>query len=444
MRKIQTSAQVITSAFIRILLILLVVNIVVVSAVVFHNEMAQKRAEGLTLLKNISSSSDLTKINWDEFHLSDGSERRADYVRVENQKSPGTNEFLSGDFHDLGNYRFTNEGVFVYSKFTSNGRIYEVWVNVNNVLESVSLTIAAIIAVMIFTAGISLFFIRRTSLKISQPLSNLAADVENNHIRIPENPAEVTKVAENFNALLTRLNQKIAQERQFTSDASHELRTPVAAIRGHVKLLKRRAQQHPEILEASLNYIDDESVRMKNLIENLLALSREEEISVKNEHFELTTFLQQKIADLQAVILQKIVVKSDEKVWIDNDNQIIGQILTSLIENASKYSPENSEIIIALSSSASPANLDDSKRTSSQESVGTLTISVSDNGSGISDEEKTKIFDRFYRIDKSRNSEIPGSGLGLSISKNLATTIGAEIFVTDNQPNGSIFHLRLK
>ena len=229
---------------------------------------------------------------------------------------------------------------------------------------------------------------------------------------VVENPKEVEQLSQSFNHLLQRLNQKIKKEQQFVSDASHELRTPVAAIRGHVTLLKRRWHDHPEIVDDSLAYIDEESMRMKHLIEELLDLSRESQLPSQKTTFKLT---------------EKITVEASSEVMVNTDQTALHHILLSLLENAGKYSPKESVIKVLIT-------------THQQE----IDLSVADEGSGIADSEKENIFERFYRIDKSRSSRIPGTGLGLAIARQYATRISAELFVSDNLPKGSIFHLVLK
>lgn len=135
---------------------------------------------------------------------------------------------------------------------------------------------AGIAIITIVTYLIGLLLIRRYSRKLSQPIEQLAIEVNQNStlLNIPDSPSEVKALAINFNGLITRLQEKVAQEQQFTSDVSHELMTPVMAIRGYISLIKRRGKEHPEIIEESLDYLDRESKRLKDLIEDLLMLAR--------------------------------------------------------------------------------------------------------------------------------------------------------------------------
>lgn len=275
---------------------------------------------------------------------------------------------------------------------------------------------------MILTYLIALLLIRRYSRRLSEPIKTLAYEVQNNKsiLLVPENPVEIHDLAINFNGLLEQLNDKFLQEQQFVSDASHELRTPITAIRGHVILLKKRWKEHPEIIEKSLNYLDDESNRLKILVTELLNLSRNEQKNLSIEQINLSNLIDELTNMLSESLTQSIHLEGKADVFVNSDIMAIREILTALVENAGKYSDENSEILIKFNHQG---------------------IEIIDEGLGIPDNEKTKIFDRFYRVDKSR-SETEGLGIGLAIARQYAQKANLSLYVTDNQPKGSIFHVK--
>jgi len=290
--------------------------------------------------------------------------------------------------------------------------------------------ILVIIAVMIFLFFLALILIQKAARTISQPLTGIVVATDGKDVKqvpVSKNPLEVHQLSQSFNRLLNRLNQKIENEQQFVSDASHELRTPVAAIRGHVNLLKRRWHEHPEIVDESLSYIDEESMRMKVLIENLLTISRGNHLEMKKERINLSKFTDKVVSEIQLALRQKINFDIQTDLFVSMDKMALYKIIIIFLENAGKYSPSNSEITINIT-------LENHQ----------VDFQVADEGIGVPEEEKDNIFERFYRIDKSRSSEIPGTGLGLAIAKEYAQLNDAKVFVSNNSPKGSIFHLLME
>lgn len=290
--------------------------------------------------------------------------------------------------------------------------------------------ILVIIAVMIFLFFLALILIQKAARTISQPLTDIVVATNGKDVKqvpVSKNPLEVHQLSQSFNRLLNQLNQKIENEQQFVSDASHELRTPVAAIRGHVNLLKRRWHEHTEIVDESLSYIDEESMRMKVLIENLLTISRGNHLEMKKERINLSKFTDKVVSEIQPALRQKINFDIQTDLFVSIDKMALYKIIIIFLENAGKYSPPNSEITINIT-------LENHQ----------VDFQVADEGIGVPEEEKDNIFERFYRIDKSRSSEIPGTGLGLAIAKEYAQLNDAKVFVSNNSPKGSIFHLLME
>lgn len=255
--------------------------------------------------------------------------------------------------------------------------------------------------------------------KMSTELNQL--DETQGFLTVPEDPKEIYQVATAFNTLLGKQRQAIQREKQFVSDASHELRTPIAAIRGHVNLIQRRSETHPEVIPQSLAFIDKESKRIELLSEQLLTLGR---IESKNnlENVDFSTLITQEMENLQLTSERKITLQVEPEIYFRAVKTDLQQVIQNLLENALKYAPTG-EIKVSLQKNDK------------------VSLQVADQGIGIADEEKEKIFERLYRIDPSRSSEINGSGIGLSIVKALVTKYGGDIQVEDNQPKGTVFIL---
>ncbi|USQ69538.1 HAMP domain-containing histidine kinase [Companilactobacillus allii] len=226
------------------------------------------------------------------------------------------------------------------------------------------------------------------------------------------------------------------QQSEFVNDAAHELRTPLTIIQG--KLEYMLTKPHKTIIDEaeSISVSLDEVNRLNSLTNNLLILARSDQATTKMD-YKITTpefFLKDPIMPFKEIINSQNKVfqvnihhKNDVKLNVDRDK--IKQVLIILLDNATKYTPENGTIRIY-------DYIDGSK----------YQIIVSDTGIGISDTDKKKIFGRFYRVDKSRNHNSGGHGLGLAIAQQIINNHHGKIFVRSNLPTGSefIFELPIK
>lgn len=196
------------------------------------------------------------------------------------------------------------------------------------------------------------------------------------------------------------------------------------AIRGNINLIKRHGDKHPEVIPESLDFIDEESLRMQHLIENLLHLSRADRAKIILQDKNLSDIAEQIGQHYDASIPHEVKLDIEPDVHISGNSDTLKQIIVALLDNANKYSEENTPITLSL------------KTVQNQ-----VELSVIDLGMGIPDEQKKLIFQRFYRVDTSHSDEIKGSGLGLSIVNQLVKLNNGSIEVLDNQPQGSIFKI---
>ena len=421
--KSQTTERLIRRIFNRIFLLLTVVNIL---AIVSYNVIQISQAESAGIMSGMVSQETKNVDNM-TFQTISNFEEQTDFIRIveadgKEVMSAGTAQFLTADSFRLGKLMISKNGVFDYVYLKESGITYELWLSINSILQNAAIMIGVIVGIMLLTYLVGLWLIRHYSRKLSAPIEKLATDVENGaaELDVPENPSEIHELAINFNALIARLNQKIKQEEQFVSDASHELRTPVTAIRGHVSLLKRRWHEHPEIVDDSLDYLDIQADRLRCLTEELLTLSRNEQKEAKKEEVILQELIEEVVKRLSSTLPQKIELEGQRLATVVSDRFALQEILTILLENAGNYSA--AETVISVKFDA-------------QE------IQISDQGIGIPDEEKSRIFDRFYRVDKSRGGTT-GTGLGLAIAEQYAYKNQLKLFVTDNLPQGAIFHIK--
>ena len=322
-------------------------------------------------------------------------------------------------------------GFFVTYSEKDGQNTYQLWVSLKRLISSFFLLIVLTVVLTLITLGFGTWWAHRLAARLSAPTIDLLhetkytsnnPDADQPTLKIPASPREINDLGQAFNELLVAQNQRLQHERQFISDASHELRTPIAAIRGNLSLIRRRGEAHPEVIPESLNFIDEESLRMQHLIENLLHLSRADRAKLELTDQDLSFLLLQLGEHYQPSIDQPVKLAIDPDIHVPGNAEMLQQIVVALLDNAHKYSPHDQPITLSLT-----------------QTTNSVRLAVADFGEGIPDDQKQAVFQRFYRVDQSRSQEIEGSGLGLAIVKQLVTLNQAQIEVTNNQPQGSIF-----
>ncbi|GIO60248.1 two-component sensor histidine kinase [Paenibacillus cineris] len=238
------------------------------------------------------------------------------------------------------------------------------------------------------------------------------------------NGDELSQLASLFNELMDQLEVSFRQQKQFVDDASHELRTPITILEGHLNMLNRWGKKDPAILEESLNASLQEVRRLKGLVQGLLALSRSDSAALTDhiEQIRIEPFIAQTIQrmeDLYPEFAFRTKAEGTGKMVRINPLHL-EQMLLIVIENAVKYSAEHKEIDIRC--------YEENKR---------VCISIQDYGIGIPTAEIQHVFDRFYRVDRARSREIGGTGLGLAIAQNLISHYQGEIAMKSVEDEGT-------
>lgn len=219
--------------------------------------------------------------------------------------------------------------------------------------------------------------------------------------------------------------------REFVANVTHELKTPLTSISGFIETLQAGAAEDPEIRHKFIDIIAIETARLKRLIEDLLVLSDiENRRDSEGTSFDIKIAIENTVETLKPISEAKkieVITALEEGLMINGSVDRFRQMMVNLIENAIKYSDEGSSIWVNASKTAD-----------------SITVSVRDEGIGIAPEHHERLFERFYRVDKSRAKKAGGTGLGLSIVKHIAVLFGASLKVESKVGEGSEFFVVFK
>ena len=260
-----------------------------------------------------------------------------------------------------------------------------------------------------------------------QELAHRLGRIDPEHLdeRIPVEGTqkELKHLAQAINAMLDRIDRSYRAQMRFVSDASHELRTPISVIQGYANLLGRWGKDDPDTLKESIDAIIQEADAMKELVEQLLFLARgdNDSLVVEQETFDLTDVADQVLRDSRLIDhTHPMSAHWEGPVYVHCDPGLIKQAVRVLMDNAIKYTPEGGSV-----------------RLSVDQEEGMARLSVTDEGVGIDAADIPRIFDRFFRADRSRTRSTGGSGLGLSIAKWIVDRHGGWIEVTSRPGAGT-------
>lgn len=236
---------------------------------------------------------------------------------------------------------------------------------------------------------------------------------------------EMGELTNIFNEMMDKIELSFNQQKRFVEDASHELRTPVQIMEGHLKLLNRWGKNDPNILEESLQASIQELERMKKLVQELLDLSRAEQTEIKSRDNStlLVPTLSHVVKNFEVIhetFTFELNVQNVNHSTVQISENHLEQIMIIILDNAVKYSDQIHKIDIDV-----------------EEEDSWMKITVKDYGVGIPEEDLSKIFHRFYRVDKARSRAKGGNGLGLSIAKQLVEGYTGEIYAKSKIGEGT-------
>ncbi|GHP12903.1 two-component sensor histidine kinase [Lentilactobacillus fungorum] len=299
--------------------------------------------------------------------------------------------------------------------------------------------LAILIILVLISVIIAMVFAYLLAAELLRPINEIQRTI-NQVKRDPDSDARVPELKTNdeladlaalLNGMLDQTKRYIDQQQQFVEDVSHELRTPVAVIQGHIEMLLRWGKDDPEVLSESLNASLQETKRMKSLVAEMLDLSRAEQIEINygEEITNVNDVFKQVYNDFKMIHPDFTFTFDDDtqgSVYVKIYRNHLEQVLVILLDNAIKYSTKRKEVHLSLATSMSMVN-----------------IAVQDFGEGISQADKEKVFNRFYRVDKARSRNKGGNGLGLSIAHRLIEAYHGNISIESSLGYGSIFQVNL-
>jgi len=327
----------------------------------------------------------------------------------------------------------------VARKFTLKGQLYTLVIlqslhPQNEMLEEVRATFAWVIPIAIFLASLGGYFLARKSLAPVVAMSSQAGRIsaKNLHERLPIQNAkdELGRLAASFNDLLERVDQSFERQRRFMSDASHELRTPAAILRGESEVALSRTERPAEEYRESLAVLHAEAQRLTQIVEDLFTLTRADAGQYPLSPHEF--YLDELVADcthaarsLASAKQINLTCEVPEELPIRADEGLLRRMILNLLDNAIKYTPAGGRVTVSCGRSGAE-----------------YALSVTDSGEGIPGDLQQRVFERFFRVDKARTRsehDGGGAGLGLSIARWIAEAHHGRLILARSDSSGSTF-----
>ena len=300
-----------------------------------------------------------------------------------------------------------------------------------------SLLITVVVALI---GGAVTFFVSGRALKPLKEFSETVEKVQAQNLAdytIEENRiAELDRLRTSYNKMLLRLSESFETQRQFTGNAAHELRTPLALIQAQLDLY--HTTEHPEstaVAEETIQMVTEQNERLSKLVRTLLDMSELQTVS-RNDRIELHSLIEEVLTDLEPLAQEKKVeliqksqgagAKADEELFLTGSDILIYRMLYNLVENAIKYNRENGSVTV-----------------SAIRKKNEVVLTVSDTGNGIDEAFREQIFEPFFRVDKSRSRELGGVGLGLAMVREVVRVHDGTIEVYTNKHLGTTFEVKM-
>jgi len=296
----------------------------------------------------------------------------------------------------------------------------EFWIKSLAITLIITLTVSFL---MYLIVGYALYPLRELTLKIE--------DIQAKNLKEPilskSNSTEIERLTLAFNRLLLRLEETFATQRQFSANAAHELRTPLAVMSTKFEVFEKNKNPDEADYKEAIGMARSQTDRLSHVIDILLEMT-ELQSAPKSDSISLSEITEEVICDLVAVAEKKSIslVQDDGEARLTGSDTLVYRAIYNLIENAIKYNKEGGKVSVAITEDESFAK-----------------VIITDTGSGIAKEYWDRIFEPFFRVDKSRSRSMGGAGLGLALVKEIAVRHGGDVKVIESSNKGSSIELSL-
>lgn len=330
---------------------------------------------------------------------------------------------------------FKQDGQIWLASNTVSGCVAAAW-KADQVIYTAKILLWTFLCIDLFR--ILQFLRRRNRLnrKVLKPITDMAekaatlsANNLSDRISVEGAKNELKDLALVINGMLDRIEVSYNSQKQFVSDASHELRTPIAVIQGYVGMLERWGKTDKEVLDEGIAAISQEAASMKELVERLLFLARHDKktLMLEMEAFDPLEVMSEIHREAKMLSADHVFrLEPAQNTTINGDKDMIKQLMRILLDNAIKYTPAGGSITLGVKKEGR-----------------NCVLTVSDTGAGISADELTKVFERFYRCDDARRSQTSGHGLGLSIARIIVSAHKGKLKVRSKVGVGTTFSVLL-
>ena len=289
----------------------------------------------------------------------------------------------------------------------------------------------AITLIITLTVSFLMYLIVGYALYPLRELTSQIEDIQAKNLKEPilskSNSTEIERLTLAFNRLLLRLEETFATQRQFSANAAHELRTPLAVMSTKFEVFEKNKNPDEEDYKEAINMARNQTDRLSHVIDILLEMT-ELQSAPKGDKISLSEITEEVICDLVAVADKKHIslIQEDGEARLTGSDTLVYRAIYNLIENAIKYNKEGGTVSVAIAEDDSFAK-----------------VIITDTGSGIAKEDWDKIFEPFFRVDKSRSRSMGGAGLGLALVKEIAVRHGGDVKVIESSNKGSSIELSL-
>lgn len=290
--------------------------------------------------------------------------------------------------------------------------------------------------IIILLSSVCTYFLTKKTLTPLQKLTNEVSQIQaqnlSTQLAVPNSKDEIAQLTSSFNEMLARLDNAFSTQKQFSANAAHELRTPLAVLQTNLEVFEKK--QEPEMIEYRrlFTMIKEQTARLSQLVGTLLDMTNLKSVP-RTDQVTLEELVDEVFCDLDPVAEKAgISIHFDDSASQDSHTDVTGSYVLlyravyNLVENAIKYNRPNGSVTVSV------------KEKNSQ-----VMILVKDTGIGISPENQKKIFDPFFRVDKSRSRAMGGAGLGLALVDSIAREHGGSVKVLESNEKGSIIALML-